>query len=80
MDSLTPPMTVVQPTIYINGFPGVGKLTVAKELQTLLPNAEVVDNHRLIDPVAAIYERSHPRYQALRKQVASLSPLCCFGR
>jgi hypothetical protein len=56
--------------IYINGYPGVGKLTIARELLTLLPQpARLVDNHLLIDPVAALLERGSDEYQALRKAV-----------
>ncbi|KAL8738293.1 MAG: hypothetical protein Q9181_000882 [Wetmoreana brouardii] len=57
------------PLIYINGYPGVGKYTIAKELVKLLPNAKLLDNHQLIDPVAAVYERWMPEYQGLRKTV-----------
>ncbi|KPM46453.1 hypothetical protein AK830_g200 [Neonectria ditissima] len=53
--------------IYINGYPGVGKLTVANELCKLLPNAKVVSNHLLIDPVAAVFERTAREYQPLRR-------------
>ncbi|TDZ48443.1 hypothetical protein CTRI78_v008163 [Colletotrichum trifolii] len=42
--------------IYINGYPGIGKLTVAKELQGLLPNSKVYHNRLLIDPIAPIVE------------------------
>ncbi|KAL8930731.1 MAG: hypothetical protein Q9208_000272 [Pyrenodesmia sp. 3 TL-2023] len=35
----------------------------------LLPNVKLLDNHQLIDPVAAVYERDMPEYQGLRKHV-----------
>ncbi|KAL8696517.1 MAG: hypothetical protein Q9201_007623 [Fulgogasparrea decipioides] len=35
----------------------------------LLPNAKLLDNHQLIDPVAVVYERWMPEYQGLRKTV-----------
>ncbi|KAH7002155.1 hypothetical protein EDB80DRAFT_867163 [Ilyonectria destructans] len=57
----------MHPFIYINGYPGVGKLTVAKELCKLLPKAKLVSNHLLIDPVAAIFERTMEEYQPLRQ-------------
>ncbi|KAI4102522.1 MAG: hypothetical protein L6R37_004349 [Teloschistes peruensis] len=57
------------PFVYISGFPGVGKFTVAKELVKLLPNAKLLDNHTLIDPVATLYEREMPEYNHLRKVV-----------
>ncbi|KAI0388383.1 hypothetical protein F5Y17DRAFT_222191 [Xylariaceae sp. FL0594] len=55
------------PFIYINGYPGVGKLSVAKELCKLLPRAKVVSNHLLIDPAAAIFDRTAEEYQPLRQ-------------
>ncbi|KAL2756389.1 hypothetical protein ACRALDRAFT_1070554 [Sodiomyces alcalophilus JCM 7366] len=55
------------PFVYINGYPGVGKLTIAKELCKLLPKAKVVSNHLLIDPAAAIFDRSAEEYQPLRQ-------------
>lgn len=57
--------------VYINGYPGVGKLTVAKELRKLIPSSKVVDNHSLIDPVAKKYERWMPEYYPMRKEVRS---------
>lgn len=57
--------------VYINGYPGVGKLTVAKELTKLIPLSRVVDNHSLIDPVARKYERWMPQYYPMRKEVRS---------
>ncbi|KAK3904054.1 hypothetical protein C8A05DRAFT_14037 [Staphylotrichum tortipilum] len=55
------------PFIYLNGYPGVGKLTVAKELCKLLPHSKVVDNHLLIDPVAAVFDRTAEEYRPLRQ-------------
>ncbi|KAH7202525.1 hypothetical protein BKA60DRAFT_163286 [Fusarium oxysporum] len=52
--------------IYINGYPGIGKLTIAKELQQLLPNSKVYHNHLLIDPIDALVERSSPGYHEMR--------------
>ncbi|KAK1766698.1 hypothetical protein QBC33DRAFT_83827 [Phialemonium atrogriseum] len=46
--------------IYINGYPGVGKLTVAKELEKLIPGSKIYHNHLLIDPVAPLVERTSP--------------------
>ncbi|KAJ6440047.1 AAA domain-containing protein [Purpureocillium lavendulum] len=53
--------------IWINGFPGVGKLTVAMELHRLLPNSVLIDNHQLIDVVQL--PRDHPDYNAQRERV-----------
>lgn len=53
--------------IWINGFPGVGKLTVARALQAQLPNSDLIDNHSLIDVVKL--PRDHPEYNGQREQV-----------
>lgn len=45
------------PVIWINGYPGVGKFTIAKALQHLIRDSILIDNHQLIDPV----EKTHPR-------------------
>ncbi|KAF5685237.1 ribose 5-phosphate isomerase A [Fusarium circinatum] len=52
--------------VYINGFPGIGKLTIANELQQLLPSSKVYHNHLFIDPIDALVERSSPSYHAMR--------------
>ncbi|KAK3645617.1 hypothetical protein LTR56_009057 [Elasticomyces elasticus] len=52
--------------IYINGWPGVGKLTVARALQPRLPGSKILHNHELIDPVERQYGRKHPLYQQKR--------------
>lgn len=56
------------PLIWINGFPGAGKLTVARELGALDERFKIIDNHQLIDPVEARFSRSQPEYQPARKQ------------
>ncbi|KAK1727980.1 uncharacterized protein BDZ83DRAFT_717369 [Colletotrichum acutatum] len=43
--------------IYINGYPGVGKLTIANAVSKLIPRSRVFHNHLLIDPVAALLDR-----------------------
>lgn len=53
--------------IWINGFPGVGKFTVAKVLQQLLPGSRLIDNHSLIDQ--AKLPRDHPDYNAERVKI-----------
>ncbi|KAJ5600344.1 hypothetical protein N7450_001411 [Penicillium hetheringtonii] len=55
------------PLIWINGFPGSGKLTVAKVFKQLTSDDTIIlDNHQLIDPVEARFPRSHPEYQKER--------------
>ena len=52
--------------ICINGYPGIGKLTVAKELEKLVPNSNVYHNHLFIDPIAPIVDRHSPHYHDIR--------------
>ncbi|KAL9576613.1 MAG: hypothetical protein Q9212_006954 [Teloschistes hypoglaucus] len=59
------------PFVYISGYPGVGKLTVAKELSKLLPNAKIVDAHTIIDPAANLHERHTTEYASLRNHIVS---------
>lgn len=59
-------MPEIAPYIWINGFPGVGKLTTALALQRTLDDAVLLDNHSLIDVVAL--PRDHPQYHVERKQ------------
>ena len=54
------------PLIYINAYPGVGKLTLARQLQHHLPNSHILDNHTLIDPVEAEYPRTSAQYSVQR--------------
>lgn len=59
------------PIIHINGFPGIGKLTIARILVDLLKqfNAKLVHNHLLIDPASAVLPRSSSDYQPLRRAI-----------
>lgn len=52
--------------IYINGYPGSGKLTIANELAKLIPDTKVYHNHLMIDPVAALVNRDDPEYDRIR--------------
>ncbi|KAL7914673.1 hypothetical protein GGI35DRAFT_154278 [Trichoderma velutinum] len=56
------------PIVWINAFPGTGKLTVARELVGLDQSSFLIDNHQLIDPVAARFSRDHPQYQIERRR------------
>jgi hypothetical protein len=62
------------PIIHINGFPGMGKLTIARKLVDLLSryDAKLVHNHLLIDPVGAILPRSSTDYQPVRRALQSV--------
>lgn len=55
------------PLIILNGYPGVGKAAVASALRELTPDSRFLQNHSLIDPVAALFEREEPGYRDLRK-------------
>lgn len=57
------------PIIHINGHPGTGKLTIARALSDLLPDARLLDNHTLLDPARALFDRGTAELAALRQQV-----------
>ncbi|KAF6827929.1 hypothetical protein CMUS01_08786 [Colletotrichum musicola] len=61
------------PIIHINGFPGTGKLTIARILLGLFRDgaAKLVHNHLLINPADAVLDRDQPGYQKLRRQIRS---------
>ncbi|TVY56068.1 hypothetical protein LCER1_G003705 [Lachnellula cervina] len=64
----------IQPCLILfNGFPGVGKLTIAKNFQAVLEESRIptrlIDNHVLIDPVEAIEPGRSPAHYALRKAI-----------
>ncbi|RYP05586.1 hypothetical protein DL764_003699 [Monosporascus ibericus] len=59
--------TKAAPVLWINGFPGSGKLTVAKIIAWNHHSAVLLDNHKLIDPVEARFSRDHPDYQIRRR-------------
>ncbi|EQL01603.1 hypothetical protein G6O67_006620 [Ophiocordyceps sinensis] len=56
------------PLIHLNGFPGTGKLTIARALQELL-RYRLVHNHLLINPADAVLRRTEPGYQDLRRGI-----------
>jgi hypothetical protein len=72
------------PIIHLNGFPGTGKLTIARKLVEQLnrdfekqqpydsarpARAKLVHNHLLIDPAAAVLERKQSGYNELRTAI-----------
>lgn len=61
------------PLIWINGFPGTGKFTVAKAITSLRANSILIDNHKLIDPIEARLPRSHPDYNSERQKQRQLA-------
>jgi hypothetical protein len=56
--------------IHINGWPGCGKLTIARLLAKRL-NGKLLDNHTLLNPAEALFERTDPLHASLRRQVRS---------
>ncbi|KAJ5494159.1 hypothetical protein N7463_010246 [Penicillium fimorum] len=63
------PGTTPHPLIYLNAFPGAGKLTVAQHLVARVAhsaNIKLVHNHLLINPADAVLHRTQPGYQSLR--------------
>lgn len=54
--------------VHINGWPGSGKLTIARHLAERL-GARLADNHTLINPAEALFARSDPLYRSLRAAV-----------
>ncbi|EEU35866.1 uncharacterized protein NECHADRAFT_29433, partial [Fusarium vanettenii 77-13-4] len=59
------------PIIYINAFPGTGKLTIAKHLVSLFQTGSVklIHNHLLINPADAVLDRDQEGYQKLRRKI-----------
>lgn len=62
--------------ILLNGFAGVGKLTIASQLASCLASAgfetRVVHNHLLADLADAVRPRTAPTYQTFRRQLRDL--------
>lgn len=62
--------------ILLNGFAGVGKYTIASQLETCLACADVevrvVHNHLLMDLADAVRPRTAPTYQTFRRQLRDL--------
>ncbi len=54
--------------VHINGWPGSGKLTIARHLAERL-GARLADNHTLINPAEALFARGDPLYRSLRSAV-----------
>ncbi|KAJ7342932.1 hypothetical protein DFH08DRAFT_873811 [Mycena albidolilacea] len=52
--------------LFINGFLGVGKLSVAREVQKKLDASRLLDNHLLIDVAQTIEPNRSPAHYALR--------------
>ncbi|EAT83410.1 hypothetical protein SNOG_09218 [Parastagonospora nodorum SN15] len=57
--------------VFLNGFPGVGKLTIAQIMMHNLAaeTTRLIDNHVLIDPAEAIVPGRNPAHKALRREI-----------
>ncbi|KAF4947928.1 hypothetical protein FGADI_10088 [Fusarium gaditjirri] len=62
------PTAIKAPVVWINGSPGTGKKTIADAMKQFDTNILVIDNHKLIDHVAAEFSRDHPEYNNQRQQ------------
>ncbi len=57
--------------VFLNGFPGVGKLAIARELHSQLRRKKtcLFDNHLIIDPAGAIHPGRGTDYKNLRNRL-----------
>ncbi|HEV7261069.1 MAG TPA: AAA family ATPase [Bosea sp. (in: a-proteobacteria)] len=51
--------------IHINGWPGSGKLTIAREMAREM-GARLLDNHTIINPAQVLFDRRDPLHNSLR--------------
>jgi hypothetical protein len=54
--------------LHINGWPGCGKLTIGRLVAERL-GARFVDNHALLNPAEALFERNNPLHRELRYKI-----------
>ncbi|MCP8897187.1 AAA family ATPase [Shinella daejeonensis] len=54
--------------VHINGWPGTGKLTIARLLAERI-DARLLDNHTLINPAEAVFSRRDPLNRSLRQAI-----------
>lgn len=54
--------------ILFNGYPGSGKLTIARLLSAKL-GARLLDNHTLMNPARALFDRHEPSFWRLRNAI-----------
>lgn len=54
--------------LHLNGWPGSGKLTIARLLVERM-RGRLVDNHTLLNPAEALFERSDPLWEEARRTV-----------
>jgi broad-specificity NMP kinase len=54
--------------IHINGWPGVGKLTIARLFAAQI-GAKLMANHTMLNPAEALFSRADPLYRSLRRMI-----------
>ena len=54
--------------VHINSWPGAGKLTIARHMAQLM-GARVVDNHTLMNPALALFDRDDPNFAPARAAI-----------
>src|SRR5678815_2320572 len=57
--------------VHINGWPGTGKLTIGRLLAHRL-GGRLLDNHTLMNPALALFEREDPRCWPLRQDIKAV--------
>ncbi|BEJ11863.1 hypothetical protein CspHIS471_0203230 [Cutaneotrichosporon sp. HIS471] len=62
--------------ILINGFPAVGKHSVARELTTLLPECKFFDTRNLVTAASQLFPPTDAAHSLLRKNLVRLLPNC----
>lgn len=60
--------------VLLNGFPDVGKLTIARSLQSNLADVDtrLIDNHLIIDPAEAIYPGRGHQHKMFRDRLRNV--------
>ncbi len=61
----------VSVVVHINGWPGSGKLTIARLLADRL-GARLIDNHLLLNPAEALFRRGEPGHAMLYAETRAL--------
>jgi AAA domain len=66
------PLTRENVVVHINAWPGSGKLTIARLLAKRL-GGRLMDNHTLLNPAEALFDRSSTHWLTLRRELRKLA-------